>query len=462
MTAPGPFFRAPADREPVAGMVGAPVSFADVAERLNPAVVDVDASSRGASGRGRRALPSLPGRPDLFERDPTREDGREGLGTGFIFDPSGLILTNHHVIEGADRVTVRLASGRRLRATVVGTDAETDVAVLRVDAGGPLVAAPLGDSDRLRVGEWVCAIGNPLAYEHSVTVGVVSYLGRQLSDRSTERFIQTDAAINLGNSGGPLIDARGQVVGINAAVSARGTSIGFAVPINRARAILPALLETGRVSRGYLGVTVRPLSDDLRRSLGLTLHRGALVQDVAQGSPAARAGIRAYDVLQDVADEPVTTDDALVAAMAVRPPGSAVSVHLVRDGRPVRLTAKLAERPGGVPVRDASRRRPARLGLRGPALGLFVRDLDGEFRMRYRVPDADQGVVVSKVEPLSPAADAAIARGHLVLEINRRPTPTVEDYRREVADAAPGDVLAFYLFDPDEQRHELRTVRVEP
>lgn len=444
------------------GAVAGTASFADVAEHLNPTVVNIDATSRGpAWDGGRRFRPSLPERPDMFDRpfERDREEGREGLGTGFVFDPSGLILTSQHVVAGAERVTVRLAGGRQLRAAIVGADAETDIAILKVDAGTPLLAAPLGDSDRLRVGEWVCAIGNPLAYEHSVTVGVVSFIGRKLSDASLERYIQTDAAINLGNSGGPLINARGEVVGINAAVSAKGSNIGFAVPINQAREILPALLEFGRVSRGYLGVTVQPVTADLRRSLGLDAANGALVQDVEAGSPAERAGVRPYDVVFDVEGEAAGANDRFQAAIAARRPGSHVALRIVRDGREMSLVAKLAERPGTDTVREAA---GARLDMRGPALGLFVRELDREFRMRYRVPDDWRGVVVSRVEPLSPASDAEIARGHVVLEINRRVTATVDDFRREVASARPGEVLTFFLFNPDRQQRELRTVHAEP
>lgn len=466
--AEGPSASPPSPREftvsapplPAGAMVSS-ASFADVAEHLNPTVVNIDATSRGSVWSGRRFTPSLPERPDLFDRpfQRDRDEGREGLGTGFVFDPSGLILTSQHVVAGAERVTVRLAGGRQLRAAIVGADAETDIAVLKVDAGGPLVAAPLGDSDRLRVGEWVCAIGNPLAYEHSVTVGVVSFIGRKLSEASLERYIQTDAAINLGNSGGPLINARGEVVGINAAVSAKGSNIGFAVPINQAREILPALLEYGRVSRGYLGLTVQPLTADLRRSLGLSVAKGALVQDVEAGSPADRAGVQPYDVIVDVEGEPAGTNDDLVAVVAARRPGSQVALRVVRDGRPFSLMAKLAERPGTEAVREAA---GARLDMRGPALGLFVRELDREFRMRYRVPDDWRGVVVSRVEPLSPASDAQIARGHVVLEINRHATATVDDFRREVASAREGEVLTFFLFNPDRQQRELRTVRAEP
>src|SRR5688572_20095082 len=234
-------------------------SFADVAERLNPAVVNIDATMRGENRSRRRfgaTAPEPSDPPDRpLERD--RDVPRRGAGTGFLIDADGHILTNHHVIADADRIVVRLTDGRSLRATRIGSDPDTDIALIKVESSRPLPHAPLGNSDALRVGEWVLAIGNPLAYEHTVTVGVVSFIGRKLFDTSLDRYIQTDAAINFGNSGGPLINARGEVIGINAAISSRASNIGFAVPINQASAILPQLREKGRVSRGYIGVALR-------------------------------------------------------------------------------------------------------------------------------------------------------------------------------------------------------------
>src|SRR5213079_1587297 len=205
-------------------------------------------------------------------------------------DADGSILTNNHVVDRAERITVKLSDGRTLRAHVVGSDPDTDIALIKVDGQTGLPVAPLGDSSALRMGEWVVAIGDPLGYEHSVTVGVVSYIGRKLFDASLDNYIQTDAAINFGNSGGPLINSRGEVIGINAAISSRASNIGFAVPINGATLILPQLRARGRVSRGYIGVSLRDVDADLQQSLKLPVSRGALVQDVSDGSPGDRAG----------------------------------------------------------------------------------------------------------------------------------------------------------------------------
>src|SRR6185436_13866992 len=329
----------PATR-PAKSMVPLPgaVNFADVAERINAAVVNIDAATRaGHEPRRRRDDGELPRDFDL---------PHQGSGSGFIIDRQGFVLTNFHVIEDADRITVTLADGRVLKGDVVGTDPAIDVALLRVAASGPLEPAPLGNSDDLRVGEWVCAIGNPLGYVHSVTVGVVSFVGRKLFDASLDDYIQTDAAINFGNSGGPLINARGEVIGINSAISSRATNIGFAVPINQAIAIIPQLKARGRVSRGFVGLILTDITPDLQRSLNLSVSRGALVQDVSGDSPAERAGLKPYDVILAVDGRNVFTNDELIRDISGRQPGTIARLELLRDGRRQTSQVKLTERPG--------------------------------------------------------------------------------------------------------------------
>ena len=436
-------------------------SFADIAERLNPAVVNIDATTRDGSRVRRRFEMPVPDSPDGFGRPPERErEGpRRGAGTGFIIDEAGYILTNHHVIETADRINVRLADGRTLRAERVGSDPDTDIALIKVTSPRPLPHAPLGDSDSLRVGEWVLAIGNPLAYEHTVTVGVVSFIGRKLFDSSLDRYIQTDAAINFGNSGGPLINARGEVIGINAAISSRASNIGFAVPINQASSILPQLREKGRVSRGYIGVALRDVDADLQRSLGLKAAAGALVQDVTPGSPGSRAGLRPYDVIVAVDGKPVVRNDELIQNVAARPPGSMATLQVVRDGRALNVAVKLAERP--LRERQIPRDEAQPSNNPGPPLGLSVREIDPEFAERLHLPKGIEGVIVSRVDAMSPAFDADIERGHVVLEINRQPIRSIEDYRRMTANTRSGDVLALYLFKPEITRRELHTVKID-
>jgi serine protease Do len=326
----------------------------------------------------------------------------------------------------------------------------------------------LGDSNDLRVGEWVCAIGNPLAYEHTVTVGVVSFIGRKLFDMSLDNYIQTDAAINFGNSGGPLINTRGEVIGINAAVSRQASSIGFAIPINQAKLILPQLKERGHVQRGYIGVALRDVDPDLLTPLRLSQTSGALVQDVTAGSPAERAGLKPYDLITSVDGEDVSTNDSLIREISARSPGSTARLEIIRDGRPREVLVKLAERQ---PARTVSNRTgpSSRNSDRsqqpspGPGdLGLTVIEIDASNAHRFDVPDGMTGLLVQRVEPMSAAQDAGIERGHIILEINREPVDSVAKLRRVVERVRPGDALAVFIYIPEIEEKNIRTVRMDP
>jgi serine protease Do len=446
------------------------VSFADVVERLNPAVVNIDATTRASDARKRRGGPGPPdpydGLPDLPTPRNDRDTPRRGAGSGFIIDADGSILTNNHVVARAERITVKLSDGRTARARLIGADPDTDIALIKIDGQSGLPVAPLGDSSALRMGEWVCAIGNPLGYEHTVTVGVVSFLGRKLFDMSLDNYIQTDAAINFGNSGGPLINARGEVIGINAAISSRASSIGFAVPISGATAILAQLRARGRVSRGYIGVGLRDVDGDLERSLKLTVSRGALVQDITMGSPADRAGLRPYDVITSLDDVAINNDDQLIREISTRAPGSPARLRVVRDGRDQTLTVKLIERP----VRDNADARPdpppssrpdRGRGDQDAPLGIAVRDLDRQTSERLDLPKQTRGVLITRVEALSSSFDSGIERGTILLEINRQRVESVADYRRIARAARPGDVLTLYVYAPDVDQRQLKTIRVD-
>jgi serine protease Do len=435
------------------------VNFADVAERINPAVVNIEATSKTSREvRPRGGELDAPGREF--------EGPRQGSGSGFVVDRNGYILTNHHVIDGADRITVTMADGRSFRGQVVGSDAAIDVALLRIDAGGRLPEAPLGDSGDLRVGEWVCAIGNPLGYVHSVTVGVVSFVGRKLFDASLDDYIQTDAAINFGNSGGPLINAAGEVVGINSAISSRASNIGFAVPINQAVAILPQLREHGRVSRGFIGLVLTDVTPPLQRALALPVSAGAMVQDVKPGSPAERAGLRPYDIVVGVDGEQVTNNEELIRDISARRPGSLARLEVLRDGRRQGVQIKLAERPPREGQASGAeelggRPRPRRPETAETPLGLFVRELERGAGGRAEVPDGISGVVISRVDPTGAAFQAMLLRGFVIMEINKRPIGSVADYERLVSAARPGDILAMYIYDPALSQRALVTVLVE-
>jgi serine protease Do len=436
-----------------------PPSFADIAERVNPAVVTVSASARGDAPDTRRSGRSEPDDPFFRGPDRERRGPRKGAGTGFVVDPDGYLVTNYHVVEGAERITVRLSSGQSLPAEVVGADPDTDIALLRLRSAPRLPAVTLGNSDDVRVGEWVVAIGNPLAYEHTVTAGVVSFLGRKLFDSSFDRYIQTDAAINLGNSGGPLINTRGEVIGINAAVSSRAPTIGFAIPINQAKAILPQLRATGRVTRGYAGLFVRDVDPDLRRSLGWTRNSGAVVQDVTPGSPAERAGLRPYDVVVAIDGQVVASGDELVGLVASRQPGETVSLQVSREDRSFSALVKLAERPPSPRTDSTAPSKTTRQGL--PRLGLSTRDLDRETARRMGAPDDLRGVVVWRVDAVSAAADAGVERGDVILEIGRQPVSSHAEYQRLLNAAGPGDVLTVYLYKLTTGQRRLLTVRVD-
>ena len=457
-------------RPATAVVAAASVNFADVVERINPAVVNIDATSRGRDQRRRRGRVGAPDGSDPLdsppEFGPRGETPRRGAGSGFIIDADGSILTNNHVIDRAERITVKLSDGRTLRARVIGADPDTDIALIKVDGQTGLPVAPIGDSSRLRMGEWVCAIGNPLGYEHSVTVGVVSFLGRKLFDMSLDNYIQTDAAINFGNSGGPLINSRGEVIGINAAISSRASSIGFAVPINGASAVLPQLRARGRVSRGYMGVGLRDVDQDLERSLQLPVDHGALVQDVTRGSPADRAGLRPYDVIVSLDDRPIANDDQLIREIAARSPGSPARLQLVRDGHPQTVMVKLTERPvrengvaqdarGQGPAPDRAKSDPENL------LGLTVRDLDRQTIDRLELPHETRGVLITRVEAMSTSFDGGVERGTVLLEINRQRTESVAEYRRIARAAKPGDILTLYIYTPELDQRQLKTIRVE-
>ncbi len=447
------------------------VNFADVVERLNPAVVNIDTTTRGNGKRPRvrGARPLDP--PDQFDgpfdfgtpRD--RDSPRRGAGSGFIIDADGSILTNHHVVDRAERITVKLSDGRTLRARLIGSDPDTDIALIKVDGQTGLPVAPLGDSSALRMGEWVCAIGNPLGYEHTVTVGVVSFLGRKLFDMSLDNYIQTDAAINFGNSGGPLINSRGEVIGINAAISSRASSIGFAVPINGASSVLPQLRQSGRVSRGYMGVGLRDVDADLERSLKLTVDHGALVQDITAGSPADRAGVRPYDVITSLDDRVIANDDQLIREIASRAPGSAARLRLSRDGHDQTVVVKLSERPARERAEkaDAPVGPPERSKIDPDALllGLTVRDIDRQTADRLELPKQMRGVLITRVEAMSSSFDGGIERGTVLLEINRQRIESLADYRRIARAARSGDILTLYVYAPDLDQRQLKTIRVE-
>jgi serine protease Do len=430
------------------GFSGAPPSLADVVTRVNPAVVHVDVieDARENPHEGIEDAPAL----DL---------PRRGEGSGFVVDPEGYILTNHHLVPGPGRIRVRLADKRELPARRVGSDPSTDLALIKVEAKG-LPTVKLGDSDRLRVGDWVCAIGNPLEFDNSVTVGVVSSKGRKIFNQSFDAYIQTDAAINPGNSGGPLVNLEGEAVGINAAVSSEAQGIGFAVPINVARGVLRQLREQGRVQRGYLGIQLHELDPDLGRMMALPEPRGALVVDVIKGAAAEQAGLRRWDVITAVSGNAIQDGNDLVRTISALRPGSDVRLSVMRDGRPVVVAARLGERGPEPEEPPASPPKKAAPADSGDALGLKVTNLAAKRRVELAVPADRVGVVVEAILGADPGTDA-LEEGDLVVEVNRRPTPDVASYRGVLGSLRAGESAWLYVYRPRPAGSFLTRVEVE-
>ncbi|MCM2270425.1 MAG: Do family serine endopeptidase [Thermoanaerobaculia bacterium] len=441
---------------------GAPFSsFADLAERALPAVVSIDAQTieRGHPPVRRRQQ-QAPGQQDPFEfffgprgreqsPDAEREFRSDAGGSGFVVSTDGFVVTNNHVIEGATKVRVRL-EGRDYDAEVKGVDPATDLALLKIDAGRPLVALPLGDSQALRVGEQVMAIGNPLALGSTVTVGVVSAKGRSIGltrDTSFENFIQTDAAINRGNSGGPLVNLRGEVIGIATAMNWGAENIGFAVPVDTLKAVLPQLRDRGRVSRGYLGINIQNMTWERAQAFGLAESEGALVTAVVEGQPAAKAGLKHGDVVLNVDGRKVRETRDLIDYVSSKPPGSHVMLDVLRDGKRMKLDVELSEREA-LAAETSEGDDEAASGIEW--LGIDYQDLAPGLRQNLGVPAGVDGVVVREVAGSSPLYDEGVASGDVVTEVNGRPVADSAAFEREVGAAAPGSFLRLYVrrFDP--------------
>jgi serine protease Do len=424
------FWRENGLSEPIAPQ-GVPGSFADLAEEASAGVVNIQ-TSRTVRGS---AIPQFEdffsGSPfeDLFRQHGhggEREYKRQSLGTGFVISPDGYIVTNNHVIEGVDSIKVAFEDGIELEATIVGRDPNTDIALIRVESDESLFALPLGNSERVRPGEWVVANGNPFSLGHTVTAGIVSAKHRIIGQGKYDDFIQTDAAINFGNSGGPLLNMKGEVIGINTAINPRANDIGFAVPINMAKSILPQLRTTGHVTRGWLGVVIQRITPELSESFGLESEEGALVSKVLPDGPADEAGIERGDVIIEFDSQKIQDWNDLPRAVAETPVGKKVTVVVLRDGERETLkavVAKLEESP-----------KETQLAERGgdTEFGLRVQNLTPDLAEQLGVDEAD-GVVVTSVSPGGPAEEAGVQRGDVILEVNRSDVKGVEDLREQLA-----------------------------
>lgn len=426
-----------------------PTSFADLAEKVQSAVVNISTSKK--VGRPRMMpFPNFGPRGDFddffekfFEGMP-REQTQRSLGSGFIIDKDGTILTNNHVVSQADDIEVQTSDGKKYKAKVVGTDEKTDIAVIRIKAGKDLPFEILGSSKDMRPGDWVMAIGNPFGLEHTVTVGVVSAMGRALGGGPYGKFIQTDASINPGNSGGPLFNIRGEVIGINTMIYAGGQGIGFAIPIDLAKGLVPELVEKGVVSRGWLGVAIQDVTPELAKSFGLKEEKGALIAEVYANSPAANAGMMRGDVVTEYNGKKIGEPYDLSIAVGETKPNSDVKLTVVRGGEKKDLTLKVGKMEGKETASPADTESPA-VG-KADALGLVVRPMSPRDMEGGDAPSAPtRGVVVIRVEPDSSAERAEIQEGDRLLEVNGKQMVSVDDYAQATKGLKSGDSVRLLI-----------------
>ncbi|MBA4389919.1 MAG: peptidase [Syntrophus sp. (in: bacteria)] len=406
-------------------------SFSQLVNHVKPTIVNISTTTviKGSNTQDRFMGPMNPFKDffgddfvdKFFGNSPRREFKQRSLGSGFIIDREGYILTNNHVIEKASSIKVRLSDEKEYDATVVGRDAKTDVALIKINVKQELPVAVFGDSDKLEVGDWVVAIGNPFGLEHTVTAGIVSAKGRVIGAGPYDDFIQTDASINPGNSGGPLLNLKGEVVGINTAIVSGGQGIGFAIPINVARDLLTQLKSKGKVSRGWLGIVIQKITPEIAKTFGLKESEGALVSDVAEQGPAEKAGIKRGDVINSFNGKRIKDSEILPRLVGATEIGIKAKVGIIRDGKPMEVEVIVGELPeGGL---KASKKPEVEKDL-----GLVVQDITPEIAKHLNIKDR-KGVIVTDVTPGSPAQDADIRSGDIVKEIGRKPIRSIADFK---------------------------------
>jgi serine protease Do len=434
--------------------IAKPVSpdFVELAKRLKPTVVNIR-TTKNIKPRQRARNPQLQQNPfnnffdDFFGRNfgeaPQQRPRREqSLGTGFIISDEGYILTNNHVVNGADEVMVKLADGREIKGEIKGSDEKLDLALVKISEKEKLPVAELGDSDALEVGEWVMAIGNPFGLAQTVTAGIVSAKGRVIGSGPYDDYIQTDASINPGNSGGPLFSAEGKVIGINTAIISGGQGIGFAIPINMAKDVVAQLRDKGKVTRGYLGIRFQPLTADLAKSFGLDTDKGALIANVDKDTPAEKAGLKAGDIILEYDGKPIAEGNELPRYVAVTPIDKKVKLVIFRDGKRQEVAVTIARLKDGEALASAD-------GVgESETIGIVVQELTGELASRLGIRDT-KGLIISEVKPGSAAEEVGIAAGDMIIEINGQRPETLEKYNTAAAKLKKGDVARLLLKRPD-------------
>jgi serine protease Do len=417
--------------------------FVELAKKLKPSVVNISTAKTIAPQKRMQRPPNSFGQDPFedffnrfFDNIPQHSYKQRSLGSGFIISNEGYILTNNHVVADADEIKVKLGDGREFKAEIKGTDEKLDLAVLKIDVKGDLPVAKLGDSDTTQVGEWVMAIGNPFGLNQTVTAGIVSATGRVIGSGPYDDFIQTDASINPGNSGGPLFNAEGKVIGINAAIVAGGQGIGFAIPINMAKAVLPQLEEKGKVTRGWLGVAIQPVTSELAKSFGVEGERGALVSDVTKDSPADKAGLKSGDIILEFDGKQILEMNYLPRLVAATPVGKKVKLKLLRNGKPKTVTVIIEQLKEG----EGS----AQPGAEQDRIGMTVRELNPELAAQIGIKET-KGVVVMAVKPGGLAEEAGIVNGDVIKEINGARINTVADFTKAVSAQKKGGVMRLLL-----------------
>jgi serine protease Do len=428
--------------KPAAGNPGKPFSFADLAEKWGPTVVNISTTQTVKSNRG--LYGNIPRQffdhDDFFRRFfgdiPDREYKRSSLGSGFIISGDGFILTNNHVVAKADKIKVKVASGKEYDAEVKGRDPNTDLALIKIKAEDTLPSVRLGDSDKLRVGDWVFAIGNPFGLDHTVTAGIVSAKGRVIGAGPYDNFIQTDASINPGNSGGPLFNLDGEVVGINTAIVAQGQGIGFAVPVNLAKDVVKDLKTKGHVTRGWLGLSIQDITPDMAENLKLKDRRGAIVGQVFPGDPADKAGIKTGDIILEIDGRKIENTNELLRIVAALPVGKKVEIIVLRNGRELRQQLVVGERKDAREITGDSQT--------NEQLGLTVQEISPEMTRILKLKEKG-GVVVTAVKPDSPAEDAGLKVNDVILQVNRVRVESLKDFTDELARTAREETVMFLI-----------------
>ena len=421
--------------------------FVALAKRMKPVVVNIS-TTQVSESRGQQEFGSPFGDDDPFNDfwrrffgGPMPRGGpqrQRSLGSGFIIDADGSILTNNHVVENAQKIVVKLSDDQEYEAKVVGRDAKTDIAIIKINAKAALTAASLGDSDHLDVGEWVVAIGNPFGLDSTVTSGIVSAKGRHIGQGPYDNFIQTDASINPGNSGGPLINLRGEVIGINTAIFSRtggNMGIGFAIPINLAKEVLPQLRGKGKVTRGYLGVLIQKVTPEIAESLGMDRGYGALVANVSKDGPADKAGVKVGDVIVEFDGKEVKESGDLPIIVARTAVDKKIRMKVLRDKKELTLNVAVGELKDEEVVASVPEK---------GELGMTVQKLTPQLAENLGLDKTD-GVVVTAVEPGSAADEAGVRRGDVIVEVDRKPVRGVEEYRKAIAGSRKGRGVLFLV-----------------